>query len=246
MIEIIPAIDIIDGKCVRLTRGDFSQKTEYGADPLDMAMRFVDHGINRLHLVDLDGAKRGKVVNYPIIERIASKTPLVIDVGGGLKTDEDLKIVFESGAAMVTGGSIAVKEPETMEKWLEIYSSRKVILGSDFINGKIAVSGWTEAADQELMDFLEAWITKGIRMTISTDVSKDGVLKGPSFATYNSIMDKFPDLYLVASGGVSGIRDVEKLDENGIPAVIIGKAIYEGKIDLKELEKYNENSTPKE
>lgn len=239
MIEIIPAIDIIDGKCVRLTRGDYAQKKEYGADPLDMALRFEDHGMHRIHLVDLDGAKQQRVVNHKIIEEIAKRTSLVLDVGGGLKTNEDLRIVFESGAAMATGGSVAVKDPGMMVQWLETYGPEKIILGSDFKDKMIAVSGWTEESDQEVMDFLGSWIGKGIQKTITTDVSKDGMLEGPSFEVYNEIRTAYPDLYLIASGGISGLADVEKLEANNIPAVIIGKAIYERKIELKDLEKYN-------
>lgn len=239
MMEIIPAIDIIDGKCVRLSRGDYQQRTEYSAEPLDMALRFQDHGIKRLHMVDLDGARLGKVVNYKLIEKVASGTSLTLDVGGGLKTDEDLKIVFESGAAMATGGSIAVKNPETMENWLQKYGPERIILGSDFKNKMISVSGWIEQSDQELLTFLEAWVDKGIQKTICTDISKDGMLEGTSIEVYEEIRSDFPDLYLIASGGVSGIEDIEILEEKEIPAVIIGKAIYEGKIDLKELERYN-------
>lgn len=239
MIEIIPAIDIIDGKCVRLTRGDYAQKKEYGADPLDMALRFEDHGMHRIHLVDLDGAKQQRVVNHKIIEEIAKRTSLVLDVGGGLKTNEDLRIVFESGAAMATGGSVAVKDPGMMLQWLETYGPERIILGSDFKDKMIAVSGWTEESDQEVMDFLGSWIGKGIQKTITTDVSKDGMLEGPSFEVYNEIRTAYPDLYLIASGGISGLADVEKLEANNIPAVIIGKAIYERKIELKDLEKYN-------
>jgi phosphoribosylformimino-5-aminoimidazole carboxamide ribotide isomerase len=240
MIEIIPAIDIINGKCVRLTRGDYNQRTEYADDPLDMALRFQDHGISRLHVVDLDGAKQGMVVNHKIIEKIASRTSLVLDVGGGLKTDEDLKIVFESGAAMATGGSIAVKSHEVMEQWLETYGADRIILGSDFKDKKIAISGWTEQSDEELLPFLQTWVAKGIKKTICTDVSKDGVLEGPSTPIYEEIKTSLPDLYLIASGGVSGIKDVELLEEKGIPAVIIGKAIYEGKIALNELERFSQ------
>ncbi len=238
MIEIIPAIDIIDGKCVRLTRGDYNQRTEYGADPLEMAIRFEDHGLKRLHVVDLDGARMGKVINYRMIEKIAARTSLRLDVGGGLKTIEDLKIVFESGAEMATGGSIAVKNPEMMESWLSQYGSERIILGSDFKDKMIVVSGWTEQSDQELMPFLESWVKRGVTQTICTDVSKDGLLQGVSLETYNEIIKAFPDLYLIASGGISGIADIEKLAEMDIPAVIIGKAIYEGKIDLKELERF--------
>jgi phosphoribosylformimino-5-aminoimidazole carboxamide ribotide isomerase len=242
MIDIIPAIDLIGGKCVRLTQGDYSSKKEYG-DPLDMAMQFEDHGIRRLHLVDLDGAKAGKVVNYRVLEAIASKTGLVIDAGGGIKSDEDLRIVFESGAEMATGGSIAVKDPELFEAWIEEYGPDKIILGSDFKEGRIAVAGWTEATGEELMPFIGKWIDRGISKTICTDISKDGVLQGTSVGTYKEILSRFPDLYLVASGGVSSLDDLVLLMEAGVPGVILGKAIYEGRIGLKELEKFiNQNS----
>ncbi|MDF1571634.1 MAG: 1-(5-phosphoribosyl)-5-[(5-phosphoribosylamino)methylideneamino] imidazole-4-carboxamide isomerase [Bacteroidales bacterium] len=237
MIDLIPAIDLIGGKCVRLTRGDYSSKKEYG-DPLDMAMQFEDHGVRRLHLVDLDGAKAGKVVNYRILEEIASKTRLVIDAGGGIKSDEDLRIIFDSGAAMATGGSIAVKEPEVFEQWIVAYGPEKIILGSDFSEGRIAVSGWTEATGEELMPFIGKWTGKGITRTICTDISKDGVLEGTSVNVYREILEQFPELYLVASGGVASLDDVELLVEAGVPAVIIGKAIYEGRIGLKELENF--------
>ncbi len=203
-----------------------------------MALKFEDHGLKRLHIVDLDGARMGKVINYKIIEKIAARTSLVMDVGGGLKTDEDLKIVFESGVEMATGGSIAVKNPERMESWISQYGSDRIILGSDFKEKMIAVSGWTEQSDQELMPFLESWMKKGITQTICTDVSKDGLLQGTSLDVYNEIVTAFPDLYLIASGGISGIADIEELAEKNIPAVIIGKAIYEGKISLKEFERF--------
>lgn len=237
MIEIIPAIDIIGGKCVRLTRGDYSKRTEYG-DPLDMAMLFEDHGIARLHLVDLDGAREGRVVNYKVLEQIASHTGLVIDAGGGLKTGEDLRVVFESGAAMATGGSIAVKEPHVFEEWLRQYGPEKIILGSDFINGKIAVSGWMEETGEALIPFLKRWTDKGVLKTICTDISKDGVLEGTSEGIYSEILESFPGLYLVASGGVASVDDLVVLQEMNVPAVIIGKAIYEGKIELTELEQF--------
>ncbi|MEX0981239.1 MAG: 1-(5-phosphoribosyl)-5-[(5-phosphoribosylamino)methylideneamino] imidazole-4-carboxamide isomerase [Bacteroidales bacterium] len=237
MIDIIPAIDIINGKCVRLTKGDYTQKTEYG-DPMDMAMRFEDHGIKRLHLVDLDGAREGKVINYKVLEKIATSTSLTIDAGGGIKSDDDLRIVFESGAQMATGGSIAVKEPELFERWINTYGSERIILGSDFKDGKIAVSGWAEATTEELIPFIGSWVKKGVLMTICTDISKDGVLQGTSEKIYKKILDQYPDLYLVASGGVSSMDDIASLDELKIPAVIIGKAIYEGKISLIELEQF--------
>jgi len=237
MIDIIPAIDIINGKCVRLTEGDYTKKTEYG-DPMDMAMRFEDHGIKRLHLVDLDGAREGKVINYKVLEKIATKTSLAIDAGGGIKSDDDLRIVFESGAQMATGGSIAVKEPELFERWINTYGSERIILGSDFKDGKIAVSGWAEATTEELIPFIGSWVKRGIQMTICTDISKDGVLQGTSEKIYKKILDQYPDLYLVASGGVSSMDDIASLNELKIPAVIIGKAIYEEKISVSELEQF--------
>jgi phosphoribosylformimino-5-aminoimidazole carboxamide ribotide isomerase len=238
MIDIIPAIDIIGGKCVRLTRGDYSKVTEYSGDPVDMAMRFADHGLKRLHVVDLDGAREGRVINYRTLERIAAKTPLVIDAGGGITSDDDLRIVFESGAVMATGGSIAVKDAERFEGWLAEYGPDSIILGSDFRDGKIAVTGWQEDSGQELLEFLSTWRAKGITKTICTDISRDGVLEGPSLDTYRSILAEFPGLYLVASGGVAGMKDIERLVEAGVPAVIIGKAIYEGRIGLEELGKF--------
>src|SRR6056297_765199 len=237
MIDIIPAIDIINGKCVRLTKGDYAKKTEYG-DPMDMAMRFENHGIKRLHLVDLDGAREGKVINYNVLEKIATKTSLTIDAGGGIKGDNDLRIIFESGAEMATGGSIAVKEPELFERWINTYGSERIILGSDFKDGKIAVSGWAEATTEELIPFIGSWVKKGVQMTICTDISKDGVLQGTSEKIYKKILDQYPDLYLVASGGVSSIDDIASMEELKIPAVIIGKAIYERKISLSELEHF--------
>lgn len=237
MIDIIPAIDIINGKCVRLTKGDYTKKSEYG-DPFDMALRFQDHGIRRLHLVDLDGAREGQVVNYRTLEKIASGTSLIIDAGGGIKSDEDLRIVFESGARMATGGSIAVKDPGLFEGWLNFYGPDRIILGSDFRDGKIAVSGWVEETEEELIPYIGSWFNKGIRMTICTDISKDGVLMGTSEKIYSSVIRQFPDLYLVASGGVSSLDDIFSLDALNIPAVIIGKAIYEGKIALSELEQF--------
>lgn len=236
MITIIPAIDIIGGKCVRLTEGDYTQKTEYG-DPLEMALRFQDHGLRRLHLVDLDGAKEGRIVNFKILEQIATKTILQIDAGGGINSDEDLKIVFDSGAWMVTGGSIAVKEPDRFESWINEYGGDRIILGSDFRNGKIAISGWIEETELQLIPFLKSWVKKGILKTICTDISRDGVLQGTSENIYKTIRSDIPDLYLIASGGVAKLEDIIALEEATIPAVIIGKALYEGRILLKDLEK---------
>ncbi len=236
-IELIPAIDLIDGKCVRLSKGDYDTKKIYNENPLEVALEFESHGIKRLHLVDLDGAKAGRIINYKILETIASKTALIIDFGGGLKTTDDLHIAFESGAQMVTGGSIAVKNPSEFESWITKYGSEKIILGSDVNDKKIAISGWTETSDLDLFEFLDEYIKKGITKTICTDISKDGMLQGASAGLYKEILSHFPDLYLIASGGVSNISDIEALAEAGLPAVIFGKAIYEGKITLKELEK---------
>lgn len=237
-IDIIPAIDIIDGKCVRLSQGDYASKKVYNEDPLEVAKEFEAHGISRLHLVDLDGAKAGCIINYKVLERIATKSNLVIDFGGGLKTTDDLRIAFESGAQMVTGGSIAVKKPEEFEGWIEKYGSDKIILGADAKDNKIAVTGWLEETDQELIPFIKDYNKKGISKVICTDISKDGMLQGPSTDLYKDIMAEMPDLYLVASGGVSHIGDIEDLLQANIPAVIFGKAIYEGKISMKELERY--------
>ena len=237
-IDIIPAIDIIDGKCVRLSQGDYNSMKVYNEDPLEVASEFEDHGIKRFHLVDLDGAKSGRIVNYKVLERLAVKTNLTIDFGGGLKSSEDLRIAFDSGAAMVTGGSIAVKNPEEFESWIERYGSDKIILGADARNGKIAVTGWLEETNEELIPFINGYVEKGIFKVICTDISKDGMLKGPAIDLYKDIISEIPDLYLVASGGVSSIKDIEKLTEANIPAVIFGKAIYEGRVNLKELERF--------
>lgn len=238
MIEIIPAIDIIGGKCVRLSKGDYATKKIYNENPVEVAKMYVDNGIQRLHLVDLDGAKAGHIVNYKVLEAVASNTNLTIDFGGGLKTSDDLRIAFESGAQMVTGGSIAVKNPTEFESWIAKYGSEKIILGADAKDGKIAVTGWLENTDSELIPFVENYYKKGIRKVICTDISRDGMLQGPAIALYRQILDKISDLWLVASGGVSNITDVEELDNKGIPAVIIGKAIYENRISLKELQKF--------
>ncbi len=238
MIDIIPAIDLIDGKCVRLSQGDYDQKTIYNENPLEVAKEFENHGIKRLHLVDLDGAKAGRIINHKVLETISSKTNLIIDFGGGLKTTDDLNIAFNSGAQMVTGGSIAVKNPQEFEGWIKKYGAEKIILGSDAKDGKIAVSGWLETSQLDLFDFLKDYIAKGITKTICTDISKDGMLLGPSLELYKDIMAQFPDLYLVASGGVSCLDDIIALEENKIPAVIFGKAIYEGRIKLKDLERF--------
>jgi len=237
-IDIIPAIDLIDGKCVRLSQGDYNSKKVYNEDPLEVGKEFEDHGIIRLHLVDLDGAKAGRIINYKVLERIAGKTNLVVDFGGGLKTSDDLHIAFESGAQMVTGGSIAVKKPQEFESWIKEHGSEKIILGADAKDNKIAVTGWLEETDQQLIPFIKDYTAKGIKKVICTDISKDGMLQGPAIDLYKEIMNELPDLYLVASGGVSNLADIEALAEAKIPAVIFGKAIYEGRIALKDLERF--------
>jgi len=238
MIEIIPAIDIIQGKCVRLTQGDFDRKQEYG-DPLEMARKFEDHGLRRLHMVDLDGAREKRVVNYGILEKIALRTTLVIDVGGGLRSDEDVRIVFESGAHMITGGSVAVKDPSVFLGWVERYGAGKVILGADFTEEKIAISGWDEETSLDLMEYLSGYMDKGIEKAICTDISRDGMLQGPSTGTYARIKQQMPAIFLVASGGIARLEDIEQLGKAGVDGVIIGKAIYERKITLGSLERYN-------
>ena len=235
MIEIIPAIDIIDAKCVRLSQGDYAQKKVYNENPLEVAKEFEDNGIKRLHLVDLDGAKSNRIVNYKVLETIATHTNLTIDFGGGLKTDDDLRIAFESGASMVTGGSIAVKNREMFLSWLKKYSSEKIILGADAKHEQIAVSGWQEGTSLNLFDFLKDYVAEGVSKIICTDISKDGMLQGANVDLYVKIKKQFPDLYVIASGGISSIDDILNLNEQGIDGVITGKAIYEGKISLKEL-----------
>ena len=235
MIEITPAIDISEGKCVRLSKGDYDSKKVYNENPVEVAKEFEANGIRRLHVVDLDGAKSHHIVNYRILEKIASQTSLIIDFGGGIKSDEDLDIAFSSGAQMITGGSIAVKEPELFSEWISKYGSDKIILGADVKDKKIAVGGWKEGTDVELMPFLDQYIKKGIKKVICTDIECDGMLQGPSTDLYKEILKEFPSLYLIASGGVSCIDDIIKLEEAKVPAVIFGKALYEGKIQLKDL-----------
>ena len=238
MIQIIPAIDIIDGKCVRLTQGDYGQKKIYNENPLEVAKMFEAAGLKRLHLVDLDGAKQKQIINHKVLEAISTHTSLVIDFGGGLASDNDLRIAFESGASMVTGGSIAIKNEELFLSWLETYGPDKIILGADAKDEKIAISGWQEDSDVSIFDFLEKYIQKGIHQTISTDVAKDGLLQGPSFDLYAKIQAKFPTLKLIASGGVSELADLEQLNVQGIYGVIVGKAIYENRISLKQIEQF--------
>jgi phosphoribosylformimino-5-aminoimidazole carboxamide ribotide isomerase len=235
VIEIIPAIDLIDGKCVRLSQGDYNQKTVYNENPVEVAKMFADAGIRRLHLVDLDGAKAHHIVNHKVLERITSSTDLVVDFGGGLKSDEDLRIAFECGASMVTGGSIAVKNTDVFSSWITKFGGEKIILGADVKNEKIAVGGWLETTEFDLMPFITNYMQQGISKVICTDISKDGMLQGPAIGLYKKMLAEKPDMYLIASGGVSSIRDIELLEEAAIPAVITGKAIYEGRIKLKEL-----------
>jgi len=237
-ITIIPAIDLIDAKCVRLSQGDYNQKTVYNENPLEVAKMFEDAGITRLHLVDLDGAKAKHIVNYKVLETIAGKTNLIVDFGGGLKTDDDLKIAFESGAQMVTGGSIAVKDRETFLSWIETYGAEKIILGADAKDKMIAVSGWQEVSELSILEFIESYTSQGIQKVISTDIARDGMLTGPSIDLYKEIMDRFEGLELIASGGIASMKDIHELNEMGVPGVITGKAIYENKISLKEIEKY--------
>ncbi len=235
MIQIIPAIDIIDGKCVRLSQGDYNQKKIYNENPLEVAKQFEDAGIQRLHLVDLDGAKSSRIINYKTLETIAANTNLIIDFGGGLKSDEDLQIAFNSGAQMITGGSIAVKNAEIFTSWITKYGAQKIILGADVQNNMIAISGWQESTELPLFDFLQSYIEKGISQTICTDISKDGMLQGPATELYKTMKQQFTQLYIIASGGVATMSDIEQLNAEGIDAVITGKAIYEGNISLKQI-----------
>ena len=236
--ELIPAIDLIEGKCVRLTQGDYSTQKVYNEDPLEVALQFESVGIERLHVVDLDGAKAGHIVNYNVLERLASRTRLIIDFGGGLKSDEDLRIAFDCGAQMITGGSIAVKNPERFLTWLEKYGGERVILGADAKDKKIAVSGWEEGTNLDLIPFVKDYREKGVQKIICTDIGRDGMLQGPAIDLYKEIKEEVEELYVIASGGVSSMADIERLDEAGIPAVIFGKAIYEGRIRMSEIEKY--------
>ncbi len=236
--RIIPAIDIIDGKCVRLSKGDYNTKIIYNENPLEVAKQFESHGIEYLHVVDLDGAKSNQIINYKILEEIASKTNLKIDFGGGLKTDNDLRIAFECGANQITGGSIAVKNPEVFEQWILKYGAAKIILGADVNDKKIAVSGWMEESKEDLLPFITKYQSKGIQQVICTDIAKDGMLQGPSFALYEEILTTVPGIQLIASGGISTFEELPQLAQLGCEGTIIGKAIYEGRISLKQLEQF--------
>lgn len=233
--QIIPAIDIIDGKCVRLTQGDYAQKTIYNENPLEVAKQFEDAGLQRLHLVDLDGAKAGAIQNWKVLEIIANKTNLVIDFGGGIKTEKDVQIVFNSGATLATVGSIAVKNEALFVSWLQQFGANKFLLGADVKDEKITIGGWLQSTDIWIYDFIEKYIKYGITQIFCTDVSKDGKLEGPSIDLYKNILAKFPDLNLIASGGVANVDDLKQLTEIGCKAVIIGKAIYEGRIKISDL-----------
>lgn len=238
MIQIIPAIDILDGKCVRLQQGDYRVKKVYNADPLEVARRFEDHGIMRMHMVDLDGARSSHVVNWGVLERLSSETSLKIDFGGGIKSDEDLHIVFESGAAIATVGSIAITDKELFLSWMLLYGADRIILGADVKDQKIAISGWQELTDVGILPFLKEYKANGVRQVLCTDVSKDGMLMGVSYDLYKMIQEEIPSIQLIASGGVSSLEDIQKLNELGIFGVIIGKAYYEGKIKLDELKQF--------
>jgi len=241
--RIIPAIDIIDGKCVRLSKGDYTTKKIYNEKPLEVAKMFEAHGMKYVHVVDLDGARSKQIVNHAILEQIASKTKLKVDFGGGLKEDEDVRIAFESGASQITGGSIAVKDREMFLRWLDRFGSKKIILGADALNEKIAVSGWTEVGQEDLIPFINLYACEGIQYVICTDISKDGMLAGPSFALYKRILSETNNIKLIASGGISTFAELPKLASLGCEGTIIGKAIYENRISLKQLEKFILNAS---
>ena len=235
MIEIIPAIDLMDGQCVRLTRGDYATRKTYSSDPVEMAKSFEAEGFKRLHLVDLDGARSGHIVNQHVLEGIATHTHLVVDYGGGVKTDTDLQTVLNCGATMVTIGSLAVKQPQLFVEWLERHGEEHFILGADARDGKISVSGWEEDSDRELIDFIQEYMARGVRQVLCTDIHRDGMLTGPATSLYIEVLKACPDLYLIASGGISSIDDIRSLDAAGVPATVVGKAIYEGRVTLKQL-----------
>lgn len=235
MIELIPAIDLIDGKCVRLTKGDYDQKKVYNEDPAAVAQEFERLGFKRLHVVDLDGAKSKHIVNDAVLRAITSTTSLTVDFGGGIKTEEDIEKAFSAGASMVTLGSIAVTNSDLCAAWIEKYGAEKIILGADVRNGKISINGWKEDSTEDLIPFLHKYVAMGIRNVLCTEISKDGTLQGPATSLYKDVMAEFPQLHLIASGGVSSNADIDDLEENGIPAVVFGKAFYEGKIDVKKL-----------
>ncbi|MCQ2245810.1 MAG: 1-(5-phosphoribosyl)-5-[(5-phosphoribosylamino)methylideneamino]imidazole-4-carboxamide isomerase [Bacteroidaceae bacterium] len=238
MIQIIPAIDILDGKCVRLQQGDYEAKTCYHDDPIEVAKEFERYGIQHIHVVDLDGARSKHIVNTPILKRMAAETSLTFDFGGGIKTDEDIELAFANGASQVTVGSIAVQNPDLFLGWLEKYGTDRIILGADAKDGQISINGWKEGSGIDLIDFLKKYIDAGVTRVLCTDISKDGMMKGPSIELYKQIMEQFPTLKLTASGGVSRIQDIEELNQAGIHSVVTGKAIYEGSLTLEEINQY--------
>ena len=235
MIELIPAIDIIDGRCVRLTKGDYDRKTVYESSPLDLARHFETIGFKRLHIVDLDGAKSKHIVNETVLKSITDKTSLHVDFGGGIKSDDDISKAFAAGAGMVTVGSVAVTSPDIFERWLNRYTPERIILGADVRNGRISINGWKEDSDIELLPFLKQYVDMGVKHVLCTEISKDGTLSGPAIDLYKKVISTYPQLHLIASGGVSSIDDIKQLNAAGIPSVVFGKAIYEGKINLQEL-----------
>jgi phosphoribosylformimino-5-aminoimidazole carboxamide ribotide isomerase len=236
--RLIPAIDLIDGQCVRLEQGDYAKQTTYHADPLEVARSFADHGLQYLHLVDLDGAKAGHVINWRVLERITTHTSLHVDVGGGVKSDEDLRIVFECGAKQVNVGSLAVKEPTKMRAWIAAHGGDRIILSADVRERHIAVAGWQEQTQQPVVDFIARYLEAGLQTAVVTDIAKDGMLAGPSFELYHELLSELPALKLVASGGVTSLQDLDQLAERGLDGAIIGKAIYEGRITLPELSRW--------
>lgn len=238
MIEIIPAIDIIDGKCVRLTQGDYGKQKTYSDNPLEVAKLFEGYGVRRLHVVDLDGAKSSHVVNLRVLDQIASHTDLVIDFGGGIKSENDLTLSFNAGASMLTIGSLAVKNPDLVKGWLKDYGAERFIIGADVKDEKISINGWKEEGEDTLYPFLERYTSEGIVNVLCTDISRDGMLQGPSLTLYENILKRFPELHLIASGGVGGVDDIRKLNEMGVPAVVFGKAFYEGLIRIEQLKEF--------
>lgn len=244
MIEIIPAIDIIGGKCVRLTNGDYEKQRTYADNPAEMAAELESLGARRLHVVDLDGAKSRHIVNTATLEQITGRTNLVVDFGGGVKSEDDIERAFRFGASMVTVGSVAVTDKALMQRWIDTYGAERIILGADVRDGRISVNGWKEDSQEEIADFLEYYINKGVTKVLCTDISRDGTLEGPSLELYRKILRRFPDLYLIASGGVSGVGDIRELDSAGVPAVVFGKAFYEGRISKEEFRNlFNQTKT---
>lgn len=244
MIEIIPAIDIIGGKCVRLTKGDYDKQRTYADNPAEMAAELESLGARRLHVVDLDGAKSRHIVNTSTLEQITERTNLVVDFGGGIKSEDDIERAFRFGASMVTVGSVAVTDKALMQRWIDTYGAERIILGADVRDGRISVNGWKEDSQEEIADFLEYYINKGVTKVLCTDISRDGTLMGPSLKLYRKILQRFPDLYLIASGGVAGVGDIRELDSTGVPAVVFGKAFYEGRISKEELrDLFNQTKT---